>query len=87
MGYSSRMPNGKHEHVKTYDLKQLKKDILNNDLFGFVQVDIETPEELKKSLVRCEQYLRMQKINLKISGNICRITTLKIMFHLIKVIN
>ena len=36
------MPTGKHEHIKTYDLKQLKKDILNNDLFGFVQVDIET---------------------------------------------
>jgi hypothetical protein len=42
------MPTGKHEHIKTYDLKQLKRNILNNDLFGFVQVDIETPEELKE---------------------------------------
>jgi hypothetical protein len=42
------MPTGKHEHAKSYDLKQLKKDILNNKLFGFVQVDIETPEDLKK---------------------------------------
>ena len=41
------MPTGKHEHIKTYNLKQLKKDILNNKLFGFVQVDIETPEDLK----------------------------------------
>jgi hypothetical protein len=40
---------GKHEHIKTYDLKQLKKDILNNELFGFVQVDIKTTEDLKKS--------------------------------------
>ena len=42
------MPTGKHEHIKTYNLNQLKKDILNNDLFGFVQVDIETPEDLKE---------------------------------------
>ena len=41
---AQEMPTGKHEHIKTYDLKQLKKDILNNDLFGFVQEDIETPE-------------------------------------------
>jgi hypothetical protein len=27
----------------------LKKDILNNELFGFVQVDIETPEDLKET--------------------------------------
>ncbi len=42
------MPTGKHEHIKSYDLKQLKKDILNCILFGFVQVDIETPEDLKE---------------------------------------
>ncbi len=42
------MPTGKHEHIKTYDLKQLKKDLLNNELFGFVQVDIEIPEDLKE---------------------------------------
>jgi hypothetical protein len=41
------MPAGKHEHIKTYDLEQLKDDILNDKLFGFIQVDIETPEELK----------------------------------------
>ena len=45
---AQEMPTGKHEHVKSYDLKQSKKDILNNDLFGFVQVDIETPENLKE---------------------------------------
>ncbi len=43
---AQEMPTGKHEHVKTYDLNQLKKDILNNDLLGFLQVDIETPENL-----------------------------------------
>ncbi len=33
---AQEMPTGKHEHIKTYDLKQLKKDILNDKLFGFV---------------------------------------------------
>ena len=42
------MPTGKHEHIISYDLNQLKIDILNNELFGFVQVDIETPEDLKE---------------------------------------
>jgi hypothetical protein len=43
---AQELPTGKHEHVKTYDLKLLKKDILNSELFGFFQVDIETPEDL-----------------------------------------
>ncbi len=42
------MPTGKHELIISYDLKQLKKDILKNGLFGFVQVDIETPEDFKE---------------------------------------
>jgi hypothetical protein len=47
---AQEMPTGKHEHIKSYDLKQLKKDILNKYLFGFVQVDIETSEDLKERL-------------------------------------
>jgi len=42
------MPTGKHEHIKNYDLSKLEQDILNDKLFGFVQVDIETPEHLKE---------------------------------------
>ncbi len=45
---SQEMPTGKHEPIETYDLEQLNQDILNNKLFGFVQVDIETPEYLKE---------------------------------------
>ncbi len=45
---AQELPTSKHEHIKTYDLKQLNKDILNDKLFGFIQVDIETPENLKK---------------------------------------
>ena len=40
------MPTGKHEHIKEYNLNQLKEDILNDKLFGFIQVDIETPEQV-----------------------------------------
>ena len=36
---AQQMPTGKHEHIKTYDLKQLIKDILNDKLFGFIQVE------------------------------------------------
>ena len=42
------MPTGKHEHITNYDLNQLNQDILNDNLFGFIKVDIETPENLKE---------------------------------------
>ena len=45
---SQKMPTGKHNHIKTYDLQKLEQDILNDVLFGFVQVDIETPDHLKE---------------------------------------
>jgi hypothetical protein len=45
---AQQMPTGKPVHVQEYDLEQLKQDILNDKLFGFVQVDIETPDHLKE---------------------------------------
>jgi hypothetical protein len=45
---AQEMPTGKHQHIKEYNLNKLKHDILNDKLFGFVQVDIETPENLKE---------------------------------------
>ncbi len=42
------MPTGDYKRIKTYDLKQLEEDILNDKLFGFMKVDIETPEHLKE---------------------------------------
>jgi len=44
---AQEMPTGKHTHITSYNLKQLNQDILNDKLFGFIQVDIETPEHLK----------------------------------------
>jgi hypothetical protein len=42
------MPTGDYKRIETYDLEQLKLDILNDKLFGFMKVDIETPEHLKE---------------------------------------
>ena len=51
------MPVGKHEHITTYKLEQLKQDILNDKLFGFSKVDIATPEHLKERFFRNEANL------------------------------
>ena len=45
---AQEIPTGQHKHIKEYKLNQLQDDILNNKLFGFVKVDIETPEHLKE---------------------------------------
>ena len=45
---SQWMPTGDYKRIETYDLKQLEEDILNDKLFGFMKVDIETPEHLKE---------------------------------------
>jgi hypothetical protein len=42
------MPRGEYKRIETYDLKQLEEDILNDKLFGFMKVDIETPKHLKE---------------------------------------
>ncbi len=78
------MPSGQHEHVKEYKLNELKDDTLNDKLFGFVQLDIETPEHLKEKF---HQSLKMQKLNLRTLVSLCRITTKKKILNLIKVIN
>ena len=44
---SQLMPVGAHEYITKYNLDDLNDDILNDKLFGFIQVDIETPENLK----------------------------------------
>jgi hypothetical protein len=44
---AKKMPVGKHEHITEYDLETLKADIMSEKLFGFIQVDIKTPDNLK----------------------------------------
>ena len=67
------MPTGKPEHIKQYNLSQLEQDILNDKPFGFVQVDIETPEHLKESFKEMTPIFKNAKLNLMISVNLCRI--------------
>ena len=42
------MPTGKYKRIEIYNLNKLEQDILNDKVFGFLKVDIETPEHLKK---------------------------------------
>ncbi len=45
--FAQEMPTGKHEHIETYDLKQLNKNMWNNKLFEFTHVDIERPKNIQ----------------------------------------
>ena len=40
------MPVGKYKHITEYNINNLVHDILNDKLFGFVEVDIKVPDEL-----------------------------------------
>ena len=40
------MPVGKYKHITEYNIKDLINDVLNEKLFGFVEVDIKVPDEL-----------------------------------------
>ncbi len=46
-GIAQKMSVGKHEHITEYDLETLKADIMSEKIFGFIQVDIKTPDNLK----------------------------------------
>ena len=41
------MPVGDYTLIDSYDLQKLKDDILNDKLFGFIEVDIKTPSHFK----------------------------------------
>jgi hypothetical protein len=68
---AQEMPTGKHEHIKIYDLNRLKKDILFVQVFTekryiicsrFVQVDIETPEDLKEKFSEMTPIFKIAEI-------------------------
>jgi hypothetical protein len=83
------MPASKHEHIKTYDLKQLKysEDILNDKLFGFIQVDIETPEELKENFAEMTPIFKNAEINFEDIGEYMQNYHIQNKIPLIKVKN
>ncbi len=47
------MPVGKYKHVTEYNIKDLINDVLNEKLFGFVEVDIKVPNESYISFRKC----------------------------------
>ena len=62
------MPTDLHEHIAKYNLIQLKEDILNDKLFGFIQVDIETPEDLKEYFSEMTPIFKNAAINFEDIG-------------------
>ncbi len=46
----------------------MKKDILNNELFGFVQVDLEAPEDLKEKFPKMTPIFKNAEIKFKDIG-------------------
>ena len=65
---SQEMPTGMHEHITKYNLIQLKEDILNDILFGFIQVDIETPEDSKEYFSEMTPIFKNASINFEDIG-------------------
>ena len=43
------IPTGDYSRIETYNLKHLEEDILNENVFGLLRVDIATPKHLKES--------------------------------------
>ena len=60
---SQEIPTGQHENIKTYDSKQLKDDILNDEYFGSVQVDIE-PQTFISHFSEISPIVKNAEINL-----------------------
>jgi hypothetical protein len=65
----------------------LKKDILNNDLFGFVQIDIETPEDLKEKFSEMTPIFKNAEIKFEDIGEYMQNYHNENNIPLIKVIN
>jgi hypothetical protein len=57
-----------HEHITEYDFIQLKEDILNDKLFGFIQVDIETLEDSKDYFSEMTPIFKKASINFEDVG-------------------
>ena len=91
-GIMEEMAVGKYKHITEYNIKDLTHDILNDKLFGFVEVDIEVPDklyEVKWTLkflmnLKCRQFLKMlllMQLTKKSLVTICIIIVNKIIFH------
>ena len=62
------MPTGEYQRIDSYELEQFKEDILNDKLFGFMKVDIETPEHLKEYFNEMTPIFKNEVINFEDIG-------------------
>ena len=62
------MPTGKYKLIERYDLNKLEQDILNDKVFGFLKVDIETPEHLKKYFEEMTPIFKNKIVNFENMG-------------------
>ena len=63
------MPTGKYNRIESYDLKKLEEDILNDKIFGFLKVDIETPEHLKEYFSEMTPIFKNTTVNFEDMGS------------------
>ncbi len=63
---SQEMPEGKHEHIQTYDFEQLKQIIWNEKWFRYTQVNLETwtSEHLKEKFCKMTHMFKNAENNL-----------------------
>ena len=65
---SQWMPTGEYSRIESYDLDKLEYDILNNKVFGFLKVDIETPEHLKEYFSEMTPIFKNTTVNFEDMG-------------------
>ena len=65
---SQWMPTGEYSRIESYDLDKLEYDILNNKVFGFLKVDIETPEHLKEHFSEMTPIFKNTTVNFEDMG-------------------
>ena len=83
-GIMQEMPVGKYKHITEYNIKDLTHDILNDKLFGFVEVDIKVPDELYEKfseMLPIFKNVLLMQLKKKLLVTICIIIVNKIIFH------
>ncbi len=79
-----KMLVGQYKHISEFNIKDLIHDVLNDKLFGFVEVDIKVPDELYDKFSEMSPVMRQMKTLLVVT---CLIIVNKIKYHYIQVKN
>ena len=65
---SQWMPTGEYSRIESHDLDKFEYDILNDKVFGFLKVDIETPEHLKEYFSEMTPIFKNTTVNFEDMG-------------------